>query len=76
MQKIKYKISVIVPVYNKEKYLEQCIDSILAQTYTELELLLIDDESTDSSGRICDRYARHNSALLGEFSRIYLNYIV
>ncbi len=51
-----YKISVIVPVYNKEQYLEQCIDSILAQTYGELELLLIDDESTDASGKICDRY--------------------
>ena len=51
-------VSVIVPVYNKKEYLEQCIDSILAQTYTELELLLIDDESTDSSGRICDRYGK------------------
>ena len=44
-------ISVIVPVYNTEKYLDQCIQSILAQTYTNFELLLIDDGSTDSSGR-------------------------
>ena len=51
------KISVIVPVYNKKDYLEQCIDSILSQTYNNLELLLIDDESTDGSGEICDRYA-------------------
>ena len=51
-----YKISVIVPVYNKEDYLEQCIDSILSQTYENLELLLVDDESTDRSGKICDRY--------------------
>lgn len=51
------KISVIVPVYNKKDYLEQCIDSILSQTYNNLELLLIDDESTDGSGDICDRYA-------------------
>ena len=51
------KISVIVPVYNKKDYLEQCIDSILSQTYSNLELLLIDDESTDGSGDICDRYA-------------------
>ncbi|MDY6367562.1 MAG: glycosyltransferase family 2 protein [Clostridia bacterium] len=51
------KISVIVPVYNTEKYLNRCIDSILAQTFTDFELLLIDDGSTDSSGKICDEYA-------------------
>lgn len=57
MQKAKYKISVIVPVYNKKDYLEACIDSILCQTYGNLELLLVDDGSTDGSGDICDRYA-------------------
>lgn len=51
------KISVIVPVYNTEKYLHRCIDSILAQTFTDFELLLIDDGSKDSSGTICDEYA-------------------
>lgn len=51
------KISVIVPVYNVEKYLRRCIDSILAQTFTDFELLLIDDGSKDSSGEICDEYA-------------------
>ncbi len=51
-------ISVIVPVYNTEKYLEQCIESILKQTYKEIELYLVDDGSTDSSGKICDKYAR------------------
>jgi glycosyltransferase involved in cell wall biosynthesis len=54
-------ISIIVPVYNTEKYLDQCIQSILSQTYTDFELLLIDDGSTDSSGAICDRYAEQDS---------------
>ncbi len=48
---------MIVPVYNKKDYLAQCIESILAQSYRNLELLLVDDESTDGSGEICDRYA-------------------
>ena len=50
-------ISVIIPVYNTEKYLHRCIDSVLAQTYQDFELLLIDDGSKDSSGTICDEYA-------------------
>lgn len=50
-------ISVIIPIYNAEKYLHRCIDSIISQTYTDCELLLIDDGSTDSSGAICDKYA-------------------
>ena len=50
-------ISVIIPVYNGEKYLRPCIDSIIAQTYKNWELLLIDDGSTDSSADICDEYA-------------------
>lgn len=51
------KIGVLVPVYNVEKYIAKCIDSILAQTHREFELLLIDDGSSDKSGRICDDYA-------------------
>lgn len=50
------KISVIVPVYNAEKYLQRCVDSILAQTFTDFELLLINDGSKDTSGEICDEY--------------------
>ncbi len=52
------KISVIVPVYNAEKYLHRCVDSILAQTFKDFELLLIDDGSKDRSGEICDEYAQ------------------
>lgn len=59
----KYKISVIVPVYNVEKYLPKCIESILAQTYTNFELLLIDDGSPDRSGAICDEYAKRDSRI-------------
>lgn len=51
------KLSVIVPVYKVEKYLVRCIDSILAQTFVDFELLLIDDGSPDKSGDICDEYA-------------------
>lgn len=50
-------ISVIVPVYNVEKYLPRCIDSILAQTFTDFELILVDDGSPDNCGAICDEYA-------------------
>ncbi len=57
------KISIIIPVYNVEHYLRQCIDSVLAQTYTDFEVLLINDGSTDSSGLICDEYAARDSRI-------------
>ena len=52
------KISVIIPVYNVALYLPKCIESVQAQQYSNLEIILIDDGSTDESGRICDDYAK------------------
>ena len=57
------KISVIVPVYNVAKYLRRCIDSILSQSFTDFELLLIDDGSKDGSGGICDEYAAKDNRI-------------
>lgn len=61
VESVKVMISVIVPVYNVEKYLPRCIESILAQTHADWELILVDDGSTDGSGEICDRYASADS---------------
>ena len=54
------KISIVVPVFNTEKYLERCVDSILAQTYANIEVILVDDGSRDLSAAICDRYAQND----------------
>lgn len=56
-------ISVIVPVYNVEKYLRRCIDSIVNQSYTNLDIILVDDGSTDKSGLICDEYEKADSRI-------------
>lgn len=56
-------ISVIVPVYKVENFLERCIESILCQSYTELEIILVDDGSPDNCGKICDKYARKDSRI-------------
>lgn len=55
------KVSIIVPVYNVERYLRSCVESLLAQTLREIEIVLIDDGSTDSCGAICDEYAENDA---------------
>ena len=52
--------SVIIPVYNAENYLKQCLDSVKNQTFSDYEVILIDDGSTDSSGMICDQYVKQD----------------
>ena len=55
------KISIIVPVYNVEKYIRRCLDSIAAQTFTDWECICVDDGTPDASGKICDEYAQKDS---------------
>ena len=55
------EVSVIVPVYKVEAYLRRCVDSILAQTFTDFELILVDDGSPDNCGAICDEYAEKDN---------------
>ena len=56
-------ISVIIPVYNVEQYLDECLNSVINQTYTNLEIILIDDGSTDKSGKICDEFAKRDNRI-------------
>lgn len=65
MSEVKKKlISVIVPVYNIKGYIEKCIESLIGQTYSDLEIILVDDGSSDGSGQICDRYAEQDSRVM------------
>lgn len=57
------KISIVVPVYNVERYLTECVDSILNQTFRDFELVLVDDGSKDNSGKLCDEYAQKDSRI-------------
>ena len=57
------KISIIVPIYNVEKYIKKCIDSIIVQTYTNIEIILVDDGSPDNCGKICDEYKEKDSRI-------------
>ena len=58
------KISVIVPAYNMEKYIERCLDSLIGQTYHNLEIIVVDDGSNDQTGILCDRYAKKDPRIL------------
>lgn len=57
-------VSVIIPVYNVSKYLRRCLESVILQTYTNLEIILIDDGSTDNSGKLCDNYAQKDNRMV------------
>ena len=57
------KLSIIIPVYNVEKYLDRCVESVLAQSFRDFEVLLIDDGSPDNSGRMCDEWALKDSRI-------------
>lgn len=59
----KLNITLIVPVYNVRRYLEQCVRSILEQSYSVFEVLLVDDGSTDGSGELCDRLSSENDCV-------------
>ena len=55
------KISILVPVYNVEQYLEKCLDSVIRQTFADIEIICMDDGSSDASGDILDQYADKNA---------------
>lgn len=57
-------ISIVVPVYNVESFLDKCIESLITQTYSNIEIILVDDGSTDHSGKICDRYSEENANII------------
>ena len=56
-------VSIVVPIYNVEKYLSKCIDSLISQTYKNLEIILVNDGSTDQSGEIAQQYAKQDSRI-------------
>lgn len=73
MNETQPKISVIVPVYKAEDYLHRCVDSLLAQTFKNFEVLLVDDGSPDCFGKICDDYAFIKDSCVKFFTKRTLN---
>ena len=57
-------ISIIVPLYNSGKYVGECIESLISQTYKNIEIILVDDGSTDNAGKICDEYAQKDDRII------------
>lgn len=64
MKNDKPRVSIIIPVYNTEKFLKRCIESVLNQSYTNIEIILINDGSTDTSGEICDEFAKKDDRII------------
>ena len=62
--KLNMKISIIVPVYNAEEYLSKCLESLVNQTYRNIEIILVDDGSTDASPQMCDEYAQKDDRII------------
>lgn len=57
------KVSIIVPIYNVEKYLDRCMQSLLNQTLKDIEIIMVDDKSPDNCPKLCDEYAKHDSRI-------------
>ena len=60
---MKKQVTIIIPIYNTERYLKRCLESVISQTYSNLEIILVDDGSTDNSGIICDNYAKKDTRI-------------
>ena len=66
-------VSVIIPVYNSANFLSRCLDSVISQTYVDIEVVLVDDGSTDSSGSICDEFVAKEYQKIGDSHHLKKN---